>query len=200
MNILGVGSGKKEFMTFYRLDKEDVMPNPYVSMINPEQFSKDMTVSYGGEADNPTDGSTDSGKSVQVGSITYNVTLMLDGTGVVPSQANKSVVEQLDHMMETFFVAPKSEDYTPNLIAISYCGDVFPCKVKTFNVVYNLFKSDGAPLRAKVTCSFLSVAQKNPPEVKKKESSSQSGGFESFVDALTGAVDDVLDSLFKLSI
>ena len=46
MNILGVGSGKKEFMTFYRLDKEDVMPNPYVSMINPPFMFISSTVAY----------------------------------------------------------------------------------------------------------------------------------------------------------
>ncbi|MBR4839995.1 MAG: hypothetical protein IK005_05910 [Paludibacteraceae bacterium] len=211
MSILGFGSNKKEFMTFNVFDFKDGIPEirtkeVYQVMINPEEFSKSMTANFTQEK--AMTNSISAGRFANMQPIDYNFTLMIDGTGVIPTQkGTKSVQEQLTQLTKIFFkVVEGNVGYEPNFVAITYCSEVFYVVNTSFKIDYKLFKQDGSPLRAKVTCSFKSICMK-PQEDKKIEKPEESelvveknSALDDFADAVSEAYDKALDSLFKLSV
>lgn len=196
------GSGKKEFMTFQSYEKVDFSGNPmkeYQVMINPEQFSKSMSASFNHE--NAMTNSVSAGRFANMQPIDYNFTLILDGTGIIPSnKKDTSVKKQLKEMTEVFFKESTGGiGYEPNYVAITYCDEVFHCVITSFKTDYTLFKPDGSPLRAKVTCGFKSICIKEPNKTPEKKANTQKQNpIEEFDDALSKAIDKVLDSLFNL--
>lgn len=202
MNILGMGSGKKEFMTFQSYNYNDTefkgSPiNVYQVMINPDQFTKSITPNYTKQESQPEDTNTGDFSGMQP--IDYSFSLMLDGTGVVPvSKDRGDVQEQLEKLTNIFFDV-SDDHYKPNNVAITYCNEIFHCRISSFKTDYSLFKPDGTPLRVKVTCSFRSVCYKEPgKKPEKKPDSKGKNAFEKFTDAISEAYDEVLDSLFNL--
>lgn len=211
MSILGFGSNKKEFMTFNVFDFVEGIPKirtneVYQVMINPEEFSKSMTANFNQEK--AMTNSISAGRFASMQPIDYNFSFLIDGTGVIPTQkGTKSVQEQLTQLTKIFFkVVEGNVGYEPNFVAITYCSEVFYVVNTSFKIDYKLFKQDGSPLRAKVTCSFKSICMK-PKEDKKLEESEKSesaeeknSALDDFADAVSEAYDKALDSLFKLSV
>lgn len=216
MSILGFGSNKKEFMTFHVFDFKDGVPSirekeEFQVMINPEEFSKSMTATFNQEK--AMTNSISAGRFANMQPIDYNFTLMIDGTGVIPTQkGTKSVQEQLTKLTKIFFKEVEGNiGYEPNFVAITYCSEVFYVVNTSFKIDYSLFKQDGSPLRAKVTCSFKSICMKPKEEVKFEKSEGDGKSDESskedeisaidkFADVVSEAYDKALDSLFKLSV
>ena len=165
MNKLDVGNGKKEFMTFQAYEDVGFL-NPkgsaYQVTINPEQFSKSMSALF--EKKKGHKYSVSAGKFSSMQPIDYNFTLMLDGTGVIPSQRiRESVQEQLSKITDVFFkTGSKGKGYEPNYVAITFCDEIFHCVISSFKTDYTLFNPDGSPLRAKVTCAFKSICSREP--------------------------------------
>lgn len=203
MNILGIGSEKKEFMTFQSYGKIDFSGEPmetYQAMINPDQFSVSMAASY--NTDHVKSSSVSLGRFSSMNPIDYSCTLLLDGTGVIPtSKEKKTVKEQLSQLSKVFFTELNGgREYKPNYVRITYCDEIFDCRITSYKIDYTLFNADGTPLRAKVTCSFQSACVKDPKKEEKKNASGGKGAPASFLDGLAEAFDSALDSLFKLSI
>ncbi|MBP5420812.1 MAG: hypothetical protein J6Y78_00060 [Paludibacteraceae bacterium] len=195
------GSSKKEFMTFQSYEKADFGGIPikeYQVMINPEQFSKSMSATFNHE--NAMTNSVSAGRFSNMQPIDYNFTLMLDGTGVVPTHKEQtSVKEQLKNLTEVLFKeAAGGIGYEPYYVAITYCDEVFHCVVTSFKTDYTLFKPDGSPLRAKVTCGFKSICMKEPHAEPQRKTDAEKTNFEKFKDALSESIDNALDSLFNL--
>ena len=217
MSILGSGTGKKEFMTFQAFEdvefksmmqetvkqngKEESVPLSYRVMINPDQFSKSMSVSYSQE--NAMTNSVSVGRFANMQPIDYDFSLVLDGTGVVPSfQEKGSVKKQLNQLKKIFFKEVEGGiGYKPNYVSITYCDEIFFCVITSFRTDYQMFNPDGSPLRAKVTCSFKSVCMKEPEQEGEDDQVAKGGDKpDGFLDAISMAKDKVLDSLFELSI
>lgn len=188
-------------MTFQSYEKVDFGGKPvkeYQVMINPEQFSKSMSAQFNHE--NAMTNSVSAGRFANMQPIDYNFTLMLDGTGVVPTHKEQaSVKEQLKNLTEVLF---KESDggigYEPYYVAITYCDEVFHCVVTSFKTDYTLFKPDGSPLRAKVTCGFKSICMKEPHAEPQRKTDAEKKSLEKFQDALSESIDNALDSLFNL--
>lgn len=203
MNILGMGSGKKEFMTFHSYKYDDIMfekpDKEYQVMINPDQFTKSITPHYTKQESQPEE--TDTGNFSGMQPIDYSFSLMLDGTGVVPTSKDRGDVQkQLEELTNIFFDISGGEGYyKPNNVAITYCNEIFHCRINSFKTDYSLFKPDGTPLRVKVTCSFKSVCYKGPKkEPEKKTDSKGESAFDKFTDAISEAYEEMVDSLFNL--
>ncbi len=203
MNILGIGSEKKEFMTFQAYGSIDFSGDPietYQVMINPDQFSVSMSASYNSESVKSK--SVSLGRFSNMSPIDYSCTLMLDGTGVVPTNKEKKTVkDQLSQLSRVFFKELNAgKEYKPNYVRITYCDEIFDCRITSYKIDYTLFNADGTPLRAKVTCSFQSACVKDPKKDEESDSGDKGGAPASFLDGLAEAFDSALDTLFKLSI
>lgn len=199
MNILNIKSGKREYMTLVTYDK---LGNPivYQVMINPETFEKRFTASY----KKPESISIDRRCSIsysrfsEMGTTTYDFSLILDGTGVV-NPAKKDVKKELDDLMNVLFTKKGEEGRRPNIVDITYCHETFKCVVSSVVVKYTLFNPDGTPLRATVTCSFSS-AQKlvNESEQKEETSEDEKSWFEDFSEVVSSSLKNECDSLYNL--
>lgn len=130
----------------------------YKVMVNPDDFVRSLPFQYAGN--NTTSLSSTVGKLTGTGPETYNFTLLIDGTGII-DEKRKNVKQELESLMKVLFVTTDS-GYIPNHVVIGYCDELFHCTVSNFKVSYNLFNTDGTPLRAKVTCEFKSIAKKTP--------------------------------------
>ena len=201
MNILDIKSGKREFMTlqideayaaFYELKVDE-----YQVMINPETFEKRFTASH--QKPKTILGRYGvSSEFSEMGTTTYDFSLILDGTGVV-NPAKKDVKKELDDLMNVLFTKKGEEGRRPNIVDITYCHETFKCVVSSVVVKYTLFNPDGTPLRATVTCSFSS-AQKlvNESEHKEETSEDEKSWFEDFSEVVSSSLKNECDSLYNL--
>ena len=171
----------------------------YQVMINPEQFSRSMTAMF-----NRIDtmfGNVSAGRFANMQPVEYNFTLVIDGTGVVPTLTErKCVKEHLAQLKKVLFTETEGGvGYEPNYVEITYCDEIFQCVATSFKVDYSLFKPNGEPLRAKVTCAFKSICHIEPGRTpSKKTTSGGESKFDEFKDALASAYENALDSLFEL--
>lgn len=170
-------SDNKEYMTLQAyVDgnfSEKVKNRYYKVMVNPETFNKNMSVGYNNNS--ATKISISNGEFSKMDSITYDFSLILDGTGIINSK-RRDIKKELDDLMDVLFTKyDNGLGYSPNYVAISFCGDVFHCQIRTFRIEYQLFNPNGSPLRVKVTCNFSSTCKlikedQNIPEETKKDS------------------------------
>ena len=201
MNILDIKSGKREYMTlqvdanyatFYKLNVPE-----YQVIINPETFEKRFTASH----QKPK---TIFGKYgifsefSEMGTTTYDFSLILDGTGIV-NPTRKDVKKELDDLMNVLFMKVGDDGRRPNHVIITYCHETFRCVVSSFVVKYTLFNPDGTPLRATVTCSFSSIGKlPDESDLKNMTSDNEKSWFEDFSEVVSSSVKNECDSLYNL--
>ena len=201
MNILDIKSGKREFMTlqideayaaFYELKVDE-----YQVMINPETFEKRLTASH--QKPKTILGRYGvSSEFSEMGTTTYDFSLILDGTGIV-NPTKKDVKKELDDLMNVLFMKVGDVGRRPNHIIITYCHETFKCVVSSFVVKYTLFNPDGTPLRATVTCSFSSVGKlPDESDLKKKTSGDEKSWFDDFSEVVSSSIKNECDSLYNL--
>lgn len=196
-----MASDKMEYMilqAYSDLKFQNKSGDEYKAMINPDSFSKTMQASYNRQ--NCISNSISAGNFSNMSPIDYSFTLLLDGTGIVSNGKEKEVKDELKKLSSVCFSETQDgKGYEPNFVAITYCNEIFHCVVTSLKTDYTLFKPNGMPLRAKVTCSFQSISDKEPgttPEVK--ESGSDDTSTDSFEDVLSTAENESLDSLFDV--
>jgi hypothetical protein len=80
-----------------------------------------------------------------------NFTFVIDGTGAAGDKFE--VADEIKKLGETIYNYVDSI-HKPHYLRIAYGSINFKCHLKTCNIDYVLFKSDGKPLRAKVTLNF----------------------------------------------
>ena len=56
-----------------------------------------------------------------------------------------------------------------NFVEIEYCGETFQCKMESMTIHYQLFGTDGYPIRIKVNCRFTSVEKSKTEDPNKKK-------------------------------
>lgn len=199
MSTLNIQSGKREFMTLQTYDEKGNQKE-YQVMINPETFEKRLTAEY-----NPPESmsfsekySTSCIEFSEMGTTTYDFSLILDGTGIV-NPARKDVKRELDALMNVLFTRYGEEGCRPNFVDITYCHETFRCLVKSVVVKYTLFNPDGSPLRATVTCSFSSANNLiSEAELENETSEKEKSWFEDFSEVVSTSVKNKCDSLYNL--
>ncbi len=96
----------------------------------------------------------------------------LDGTNVVPNQKGISVSDQIKKFLNVVY---KKEDKPVQSLIIEY----FPAEslivcMDSITIDYNLFDTNGNPLRAKIDCSFSTLKEDKPDTKSKKRRKSKS--------------------------
>lgn len=125
--------------------------SPFEVSINPEKLTFARTVKFN-EGDTPTTKRTVT-QFQGFDTDTMNFELVIDGTGIA-SETN-SVDEELQKLQDTLYEYD-GEIHKPHYLKITWGqNNKFVCHLKTMNIQYTLFKSNGDPLRAKVALSFL---------------------------------------------
>ncbi|OWQ84396.1 hypothetical protein CDN99_24175 [Roseateles aquatilis] len=129
----------------------------YQLMINPSEFSHQRSICYNtrktmGQTSNPARFA-----AMNPDSIAFSV--IFDGTGVIPSRPDQpsDVTGQIETMCAVVYDY-ESEDHEPHHLRVAWGTLSFDCRLKSFDTQYTLFKSSGAPLRAKVDLALTGFA------------------------------------------
>lgn len=152
-------------------DKEFQQPvsgPAYSFMINPESVKWQRSVEYADEQ--IPDSSTPSQRYKYSPGDTLNFDVVIDCTGVVDGKRTdmKKEVDALENIIFTYH----GEIHRPNYVIIRW-GENFEFKgvLTSFDTSYTLFKSDGSPIRARISLGFSQyVSPKTRSREEQKES------------------------------
>jgi hypothetical protein len=150
------------------------VPQPFYLPINPENYSKNLKI----ETDNRR------GQGNQGTDPRYNSTapeelkldFVFDGTDAIENYrytdpSDKSVKKQLELFLKTVYQM-EGEIHRPNFLKIHWGKYlVFPCVVSSIDIQYNLFESNGDPLRVKISATFLKYLAEKERTARERTSS-----------------------------
>lgn len=143
--------------------------------INPEQFSQNLNIgldSGRGHGDQGTDTKFMSTAPEQV-----KLDFMLDGTGAVSGNelAKVPVREQVDRLLKVVYKMD-GDIHQPNFLKLLWGSNslagygsklrAFTCKLGKLDVNFVLFNTEGEPIRAKISATFVSYV---PPPIRVRE-------------------------------
>ncbi len=144
---------KLKFMAYSDENFEKSLSKEFLVQFNPKTLGADYSITY-----EETQGKPNTIKFVKAKPSDISVEFTLDGTGIdVKSGAEKTVVQK---RIEDFLEMCKETDsktHEPPYILISYGTLIYKTRFKSCNITYNLFKSDGTPLRAVLKATFLNI-------------------------------------------
>ncbi|MBN1480892.1 LysM peptidoglycan-binding domain-containing protein [candidate division KSB1 bacterium] len=121
-------------------------------MFNPASYSQKYEVEYEATQGRGTSGSVQQFKRIKPKDYTFD--FVFDGTGVTSEENN--VPKQIDHFL-TLTARIDGEIHRPLYLKISWGSLISQCILKSANISYSLFNSDGYPLRAKITATFSEI-------------------------------------------
>jgi len=123
--------------------------DPFEVMFNPANYNERYEVEYEEGQGQGTTGSTQKFKRIKPQE--YSFDFVFDGTGV--SGEKKNVSDEVERFMA---VTGKinSEIHRPLFLQILWGTLMTHCVLKSADITYDLFKSDGTPLRAKIKAAF----------------------------------------------
>lgn len=141
--------------------------------INPEQFSQAFKVEYDLQQAQGSQGNDPKFKFTRPEELKLDFTF--DGTGVIPMsnqtakadqprQFYKDVVGQVQAFLEVVYTMD-SKTHKPNFLRLLWGNfsfgskNGFDCILKDLQINYTLFATDGKPLRAKITATFVNYIE-----------------------------------------
>jgi hypothetical protein len=140
-------------------------------MINPAEFSQEYSIEY---SDQKTLGQIASeNKFSAVNSDKVSFSLVLDGTGVVPTPsgtASKDVKTQINDLLGVVYEYD-GETHEPSRVRLLWGSLIFFGRMTSMSTQYTLFKPSGAPLRAKVDLKFVGSMSKSEEQLVSNRSS-----------------------------
>jgi hypothetical protein len=126
----------------------------YQLQINPAEFNHEYTICYNtkrtlGQTSNPLRFSAFNPDKISFG-------VVFDGTGVVPPQSGTpvEVADQIDALGKVVYNY-SSELHEPNVVRVTWGTLLFTGRLQSMSVNYTLFRSTGAPLRARADLAFI---------------------------------------------
>jgi hypothetical protein len=129
----------------------------YCLQINPSEFSHERTICYNtrrvpGQVKNPT-------RFNAINPDTLSFSVVFDGTGVVPPVigVQLEVAVQIEALSRIIYDYD-SEAHEPNHVLIGWGTMIFTGRLQSISTSYTLFKSSGAPLRARSNLVFKGSA------------------------------------------
>lgn len=141
----------------------------FEALINPSQYSHEMKISY-----NTKKTLGQSGGEPKFAAICPEVLtlpeLVLDGTGVVPSDALLEVQDLVDTLLGVIY-AYNGENHEPNHVRLLWGNLIFFGRVNSVNIDYTLFRPDGTPLRAKVKLGMIGYMSREESTLRANRSS-----------------------------
>jgi nucleoid-associated protein YgaU len=142
LSITAIGSGSSAGGGTYKL------------LINPSEFSHEYTICYNTKRTQGQTGNPVRFSAVNPDKISFGV--VFDGTGVVPPQAGTpaEVADQIDALSKVVYDY-SGEQHEPNTVQILWGTLSFEGRLRSMSVNYTLFRSTGAPLRARAELAFI---------------------------------------------
>ena len=145
-------------------EKELDNPKPskkFILPINPEQHAQALKQKYDTR---PAQGTTSVEEHFQSSEPEeLKLDFILDGTGTVygyeKTLKDKSVPDQIKALKDVVYTIDGGI-HRPNYLKVLFSEKVtFDCILTDLEITYTLFSPDGKPLRAKVSCTFLSYKE-----------------------------------------
>ena len=176
-------------------EKDAISHAEYVAMINPASITRTLNVVNNKKGSR---GSAHSdGQWMGLESETLNFDLIFDGTGLVdPSRTD--IDQEIDKFLKVVYICPETNNEA-SFVEIVYGKLNVLCKLQSMSINYQLFDREGHPVRAKLSCSFITVQK---PKIKKDKKSSPKAKSpvceckcECFDNALDKAKQEDYDSL-----
>lgn len=185
-------SGKMERLVFCR-NADDSKEKPedgkldFTVMINPESISRTMSMSA---TNNKSAKSKSKGDAYDCGPETISFTFYLDRTNVVPPTQTRHDGQSVGDMIDEFLkVVYKTTSGKPvQSLAIKYGSLEWTVRTNSLTIEHTLFDRSGNTLRAKVTCSFMTITD-NKPESNHRKRSKQASDTSSQNDGKNGCND-----------
>ena len=161
------GELKKLIIDSYKDPKFNGAPaDSFTAMFNPSTYSVKYEVEY--EEDQGKGTSALPQKFKQSKPIDFAIDIILDGTGA--SGEKIDVTKKLGEFLKAAYEFD-GDIHRPRYLKIVWGTLLVNCVFKSANVKYNLFKSDGTPLRATISATFHgSIAEEKRVAEEKKES------------------------------
>ena len=130
-------------------DYSDGAVETFTAMFNPTSYTRKYELDYQEEQGAGTTGSPQVFGKIKPQDYTFE--LVFDGTGAVTEE--KDVHKEVEHFLK---VTGKhdGEIHRPFYLLLSWSTLSVKCVLKSADITYNLFKSNGDPLRAKVKAVF----------------------------------------------
>lgn len=134
--------------------------NTFEATINPEKYSHKLGLQYSGATDASGSGAVGKSSAItkfskaEAEKIDFSITL--DGTGVVPDAAGQTVADQIAKLRDIAYDYD-GDTHEPNPVKIVWGEGLegFYGRLTSMGLEYTLFHPEGAPLRAKVSLSFV---------------------------------------------
>jgi hypothetical protein len=149
--------GEKAPLSITPVDESgSITGDAFTAMLNPTDFTHTHKICYNTEPTLGQIGSEAKFSAIQPDTIRFS--LLIDGTGAVPAPAGKSwpeVKDQIDQLNAVVYKY-KGSQHEPSHVKVLWGSmKVFYGRLNSMEVQYTLFKPSGAPLRAKVSMTFL---------------------------------------------
>ena len=141
-------------------EKDAISHAEYAAMINPVSITRTLNVVNNKKGSR---GSAHSdGQWMGLESETLNFDLIFDGTGLVdPSRTD--IDQEIDKFLKVVYICPETNNEA-SFVEIVYGKLNVLCKLHSMSINYQLFDREGHPVRAKLSCSFITVQK---PKIKK---------------------------------
>jgi Contractile injection system tube protein len=131
-------------------------------MFNPETYSLDFATTFSCKQSLGSPGRP--ARFVHTPPSKLNVTILIDGTGVLKTGAEQllseifSPVSVHDKVAEfvNLTINPISDTHEPSFLRLVWGKLNFHCRLVSCSVKYTLFDKSGKPLRAEIPCTFIS--------------------------------------------
>lgn len=123
----------------------------YEVPLNPEKMSLARNLQF--NKDDSSMGNREMTQFQGYGSDSLSFDIVIDGTGVTGKVIE--VTEELKTLQEVLYEY-NDEKHMPNHLLVTWGEDnKFLCQLKSINIEYSLFKTNGDPLRARVSLQFI---------------------------------------------
>lgn len=169
-----MASGKLEKMIIQAYSDENFSGKagaPFEVMINPETYSHTYSINY---TDRKKMGSNAQASDFnQMAKEKLSFKIVLDSTGVVPlSEANKGKdVKQMIKDLKGIVYDYQGKIHQPYFIELLWGVLLFKGRLDNLSIEYKMFKSDGTPLRANVSLSFIGYISEEMAAAQANQSS-----------------------------
>jgi len=120
-------------------------------MLNPESYSRTFKIKQ-----NPSQGIGKAGANIKFESYepeSITLDFIIDGTGVIESQKDQSVSDQIKKFNDLTFKY-NVDIHRNNFLSLNWGDLKFDCVMKQYTIKYTLFDPEGKPLRATLSATF----------------------------------------------
>lgn len=125
--------------------------DPYSFMINPDTVKLQRSIEYNEQQAPATSSASQKYKSTPSDKLNFDI--VIDCTGIVDAQ--RTTMSDEITALETIIYTYNGTIHRPNFVKIQWGSSLtFKGVLTSFDISYTLFKSDGSPLRAKISLAF----------------------------------------------